>query len=362
VTRNYQTIVIGGGQAGLVTGYYLAQHDVDFAILDANEEAGGSWQHYYESLKLFSPAKYGQLPGLKFPGNPAHYPTRYEVIDYLKQYEQTHDIPVKRGVRVANISQDNGRFRLETASGETYMAQTVIAASGPHNTPHIPEIPGANRFAGQSLHSFAYDVPQLYEGQHVVVVGARDSAMQIAYDLAPYARVSMATRHSLKFMPKYVLGKSVFWWLHDTGYDQLPLGLFTRLKGSMRIVGKEPYSTALKSGNPAVKPMFTKITETGVVWGNGSHEDVDTIIYATGFKPGLGYLKTLGALEADGYPAQYNGASTAVEGLYYVGMFGQRSHASATLRGVGRDAHVVARKVADYLNKKSPTTILAAGD
>jgi putative flavoprotein involved in K+ transport len=354
-------IVIGGGQAGLVSGYYLNQHDVDYLVLDANEHPGGSWQHYYESLKLFSPAKYGQLPGLRFPGDPAHYPTRYEVIDYLKQYEQVHAIPVARGVRVLSVHRNGQRFTLETSSG-TYSTHAIISASGPFNTPFIPNIKGQEQFLGQALHSFDYHSPEPFAGQHVVVVGSRDSAMQIAYDLMPFARVSMAVRHKLQFMPKYFLGKSIFWWLHDTGYDQLPLGLFLNLEGSKRIVGREPYQSALNTGNPTVKPMFTEMTHRGVVWGDGVYEDVDAVVYATGFNPGLGYLRSLGALNEDGYADHFDGVSTVVDGLFFVGLFGQRSHASATLRGVGRDARAIAQRVASYVRLFPLEKIRATGD
>ncbi len=361
---DYDVVVVGGGQSGLVTGYFLNQQHpaVNYIVLDANETGGGSWQHYYESLKLFSPAKYGELPGLALPGDPAHYPTRYEVIDYLREYERVHDIPVRRGVRVASVEKGANGFTLHTESGDSYRARAVVSASGPFNTPYMPKLTDDDIFSGACLHSYDYHTPQPYAGQHVVVIGARDSAMQIAYDLASYVRVSMAVRHPLKFFPKYVLGKSLFWWLHDTGYDELPLGLFTHLAGSKRIIGKEPYQSAIAASNPAVRPMFTRYTEDGVVWGDGTTEAVDTVIYATGFNPGLEYLRPLGALDDEGYACHHNGVSEAVDGLFYVGLFGQRSHASATLRGVGRDARAIAQKVAAFVAEQPRLAGVAVED
>ncbi|MEO0564473.1 MAG: NAD(P)-binding domain-containing protein [Chloroflexota bacterium] len=357
---SFDIIVIGGGQSGLVTGYFLNQHNVSYTVLDANDAPGGSWQHYYESLKIFSPARYAQLPGLPFPSDPAHYPDRYEVINYLTEYERVHNIPVERGVRVQSVAKSTNTFTLTTSTGAQYTASAIISASGPFNTPYMPTHDGVEHFQGQRIHSYDYHTPQPYADQHVVVIGARDSAMQIAYDLKPHARVTMAVRHDLMFMPKYLLGKSIFWWLHDTGYDQLPLGLFSQLEGSKRIVGREPYQTALDEGNPAVRPMFTRFTENGVIWADGTEEPVDTVIYATGFNPGLGYLRELGALNSDGYADHYNGASNTVDGLYYVGLFGQRSHASATLRGVGRDAAHIAAQAAPYAQEHRATTSVAA--
>jgi putative flavoprotein involved in K+ transport len=350
----FDVIVIGGGQSGLVTGYFLKQHINDFVILDANEEIGGSWQHYYESLKLFSPAKWAELPGLPFPGDPSHFPNRYEVIDYLREYARVHELPVRSGVRVQRVEKDSDGFTVYTDDGSAYRARAVISATGPFNTPHIPHIPGMEAFKGETLHSYNYHRPEPYAGQHVIVVGSRDSAMQIAYELAQVARVSMAVRHHLKFMPRRFLGFSTFWWLHETGYDELPLGLFTDLKGTDRIMGKEPYQSALANGNPKPKPMFTRMTETGVVWGDGTVENADTVLFATGYRQGLDYLEPLGALDEEGRACHKGGVSDRVPGLFYVGLFGQRSQASATLRGVDRDARIIAKKTAQYLRQQSP--------
>lgn len=362
--HTYDIVIIGGGQSGLVAGYYLNPHTRSYVILDANAELGGSWQHYYESLKLFSPARWAELPGLPFPGDQTRYPTRYEVIDYLREYARVHELPVRSNTRVARVTQVDGGFTIETENGDLYHARAVIAASGPFNTPHTPHIPGVEQFGRQTLHSYHYHRPEPYTGQHVVVVGSRDSAMQISYELAQVARVSMAVRHDLKFLPKRVLGKSLFWWLHETGYDELPLGLFTELEGSDKIVGKQPYQSALAAGNPTPKPMFTHFTPDGVVWGDGTEEAVDTVLFATGFKSGLGYLKPLGALDADGRPCHRAGVSDSVPGLYYVGLFGQRSHASATLRGVDKDAKFIADKALAHLKTAAPlpSREFAAGD
>jgi putative flavoprotein involved in K+ transport len=360
--NEYDVIIIGGGQSGLVAGYYLNSHNLTYIVLDANPDPGGSWQHYYKNLKLFSPAKYGQLPGLPFPGDPSREPTRYEVIDYLREYERLHQIPVERGVRVEAVHKPDDRFTLVTADGLSYRAKAVIAASGPFNTPYTPHLPGADHFQGRTLHAFDYHEPEPYRRQHVVVVGSRDSAMQIAYELSQVARVSVAARRPLEFMPKSVLGKSIFWWLHDTGYDELPLGLFTRLHGSKKIVGKQPYQTALNNGNPTVKPMFTHFTADGVVWGDGTPEPVDTVIYATGYKTGMTYLAPLPAREDDGYPIQTNGVSDVVDGLFFVGLFGQRSHASATLRGVGRDAKHIANRAAQHVRQQTEQAAFAPAD
>lgn len=349
----FDVIVIGAGQAGLAAGYHLKRRGLDFTLLDANPEIGGSWQHYYDNLKLFSPARYSSLPGMRFPGDPDHYPTRTEVIEYLRAYATRFEIPVVNHARVVDVSRaEDGCFHVQLEDGRVFAAHVLISASGPHSSPHMPEMPGQEDFAGRVLHSFDYDNPAGYEDQHVVVVGGGDSAMQIAYELAKVARVTMATRRPLSFMPQRLLGQEIHFWLHGTGFDRLPVGLVRRLQGTPMILESGPYREALKTGNPAVKPMFTRFTADGVIWGNGESESADSVIFATGYRPGLGYLRELGALDEDGNPCHRGGVSERMPGLFYVGLFGQRSHSSATLRGVGADAGRIADRARAYIRQR----------
>lgn len=353
----YDVLVIGAGQSGLATGYYLQRTPLTFAILDKQSQIGGAWTHYYDSLKLFSPAKYASLPGMDFLGDPDHYPPRNEVIAYLRDYADHFDLPVISDVHVTTVERDGDVFALHTTTGERYFTRALIAASGPFNTPKIPTIMGMESFNGEILHSFDYKNPAPYHEQHVVVVGARESAMQIAADLAPVARVTMAVRRPLKFMPQHILGKDIHFWLHSTGYDQLPLGLFTELEGTERIIEAGPYREMLAQGNPTTREMFERFTDNGVVWSDGEVENVDAVIFATGYKQGLDYLADLGALDAEGRACHRGGVSERVAGLYFVGLFGQRSHASATLRGVGKDARYIVNQVTAYLDAHPVKTI-----
>ena len=343
---NWDCIVIGAGQSGLAAGYALKQMGLSFTLLDRHDQLGGSWQDYFKSLTLFSPARYAALPGMAFPGDPAHYPHRDEVIAYLRRYATGFDLPVVLGTSVERIERSSEGFCLSTNQG-SYTAKSLIAASGPFNTPYMPTITGREIFQGQVLHAYDYKEAAPYVGQHVVVIGARESAIQIAVELSHVARVTLATRRPLQFVPQRILGLDIHFFLHATRFDTLPVGLWTTLEGSKRIVEVGRYRDALKTGNPRRRAMFERFTERGVMWNSGEQESVDTIIFATGYRPGLDYLKTLpGALDEQGYPCHRGGVSLTVPGLFYVGLFGQRSHASATLRGVGRDARDIAAKIA----------------
>jgi len=345
----WDCIVIGAGQSGLSAGYYLKQTGLKFTLLDRHNQPGGSWQDYFKSLTLLSPARYAALPGMDFPSDPDHYPTRDEVIAYLRRYADLFNLPIIPSTVVQRVERSTEGFRVHT-NNDIYATKTVIAASGAFNTPYYPSILGSEEFRGKILHGYNYEDTTHYASQRIVVVGAGESAIQIAVELAQVADVTLATRRPLRFMPQRILGLDIHFFLHGTRYDTLPLGLWTELKGTKRIIEKGNYQKALKAGNPRQMTMFESFTKDGVIWASGNRESVDTVIFATGYRPGLDYLAGLhGALDEHGYPCHRGGISTAVSGLFYTGLFGQRSHASATLRGVGNDAHYIVSKLARFI-------------
>ncbi len=333
-------LVVGAGQAGLAAGYHLKRAGLSFEILEARGEPGGSWPGYYDSLTLFSPARYSGLPGMPFPGSPDRYPARDEVVGYLRSYAEVFGLPVLAGKRVLRAERDAG-FRLLTDDGGEHRARTLIAATGSFARPHRPRFPGQEAFRGKILHTAQYRNPGPFRGKRVVVVGAGNSAAQIARELAEVAETTLATRTPIRFMPQVVLGRDLHFWLSVSGLDRLPLGRLFDVPEPAGVVDDGTYAAAVRSGRPDRRPMFSRFTESGVVWDDGREEPVDAVLLATGYGPDLGYLRPLGALRADGRPDQRGGVSREVPGLYFVGLPFQTSFASATLRGVGFDAELV---------------------
>jgi putative flavoprotein involved in K+ transport len=330
-------IVVGAGQAGLAAARSLLAHGRTPVVLETGPEPVGSWPRYYDSLVLFSPARYSALPGLPFPGDPERYPHRDEVVDYLRRYAATLDADIRTDQRVLEVHPDGGGFAVHTPT-TTLTAPLLIAATGGFSTPHRPALPGLDRFAGEVLHAAEYRSPQRFAGQHVVVVGARNSAVQIAVELARHARVTLATRAPITYAPQRLLGRDAHFWSAVVGYDHLPIGHLLRTKPGIPVVDDGTYRAAIDAGRPPRRPMFTQIDGNQVTWPDGHREHVDIILLATGYRPDLGYLAPLGALDPTGAPRQSRGLSCTHPGLGYVGLEWQRSFASATLRGVGRDA------------------------
>lgn len=341
---HYDTLVIGGGQAGLAAGYYLQRAGLRFRILEAGDEPVGAWPRYRDSLTLNSPARYASLPGLAFPGDPDHYPTRDEVVAYLRTYAARFGLRIRTHSRVQMVERAGRGFQVTVAGGVRLLASTVIAATGFFGHPATPTLPGQDRFTGRSLHLADYRRPEPFHGQRVVVVGGGNGGVQVGIELAAVATVTLATRRPIRRLPQRLLGRDIHFWLRWLGLDHVQ---WLGERGVPAFIS-QLHDVALRAGRPDRRPLFTQFTEDGVVWSDGSAEPVDSVIFATGYRPQPDYLRGLGALDAEGRPLQRGGRSTAVEGLYYVGLIKQRTAASTTLRGAGADARAVVAHLQRY--------------
>jgi putative flavoprotein involved in K+ transport len=347
-------VIVGGGQSGLAAAYAAGRAGLRPLVLEAGAEPVGSWPHYYDSLALFSPARFSALPGRPFPGDGERYPTRDEVVAYLRAYAANLDADIRCQQRVDTVDWgEDGRLIARTATGLEVEAGIAIAATGGFRRPHRPALQGLEHFTGTVLHASQYRAPDAFADRRVVVVGAGNSAVQIAAELAPVARVSLATRAPLRWKPQRPLGRDLHWWLIRSGLDSAPIGRW--LDRGTSVVDDGRYRAAVRSGNPDRRPMFARLDGGDVRWSDGTRDRVDAVILATGYRPGLDYLRAIGALDGDERPLHRRGISTTVPGLGYVGLPHQRSIASATLRGAGPDAgHVIAGLLNAAKTDRSP--------
>ena len=347
--------MIGAGQSGLAAAHALRELDVPTVVFEAGDRPVGSWPCYYDSLRAFSPAGYSSMPGMPFPGDPDRYPTRDEVAEYLERYASALGVEIKTHTPVAAVLQEDDGFAVVTG-GKRFRVGGIVAASGSFSNPYRPQLRGEESFTAELSHVAGYRNPAPYAGKRVIVVGAGDSAAQIANELAHVAAVTLAVRHPLRFMPQRIGGRDVHYWLRQTGFDVLPAEWLTTIADGSVITDSVGVQESLAARMLDVRPMFVALDGDRVVWSDGRRERVDAVILATGYRPSLDYLRPLGALDPHGAPLHTGGISATHVGLVYVGLEFQRSYASNTLRGVGADAAAVVAPLAAWI-RDAPSAV-----
>ena len=343
--QQVDTVVVGGGQAGLATGYELARRDVDFVILEGGARVGDVWRERWDSLRLFTPARYSGLPGMPFPAPPMHLPDKDEVGDYLERYAERFDLPVRLQTRVERLRREEGRYLLQ-AAGVRYEARNVVVATGPFQAPRVPDV--AARLAPEirQLHSSAYRSPfDLPEGP-ALVVGAGNSGAQIAMELARFRRVWLAGTET-GHLPRRLLGRDVYDWTWP---------LLTRLTVETR-VGRRLRERARRGdplvGIPARRFAASGVERVGRVTGardglpvaDGRVLRPGTVVWCTGFTLDYRWIE-LPVFDERGAPRHVRGVVPDAPGLFFLGLRFQHRMTSALLGGVGLDAAFVAERVA----------------
>jgi putative flavoprotein involved in K+ transport len=356
--EHVETLIIGGGQAGLAVGYHLKSKKRDFLILDANERVGDSWRKRWPSLRLYSPASFDALPGMGFPASAHSYPTGIEMADYLESYADRFELTVRSGITVDALERNGDGF-IVTAGDRHLAADNVVIATGvfQHEHPITPEFAAQLDPAIRQLHSADYRGPEQLQPGPVLVVGAAHSGGDIAFEVA---RAGYATVLSGR----------------DTGQIPVPLDsrrmrvawpvlrfLWTRVLTMSTPMGRKVKEEIRLHGGPLIRVQRADLEATGVervfertvgvengkpVLADGRVMDVTNVIWCTGFRNDWDWIRFPLPREADGYPEQKRGVVPSAPGLYFVGMPFLHSFSSMLILGASRDGkrvaeHIVAR-------------------
>jgi len=342
--REMDVVVVGGGQAALAVGYYLRRTGLRYVLLDAQDRPGGAWAGGWESLRLFSPARFSSLPGWLMAGGEDEYPSRADVLDYLARYEERYEIPVRRPVVVDAVRREGGGFALDTGEGG-WRARAVVSATGSWRRPYLPDVPGRDLFQGMQLHSAGYRSPAPFAGKRVLVVGGGNSGAQVLAELSRSCEATWVTLHPPRFLPNDVDGRVLF--------DQATA--LYRAKAAGRdapppanlgdIVMVAPVRAARDRGALASVRPFERFTADGVVWPDGREEPIDAVVWCTGFRPALDHLRPLGVIGENGRVAVRGTRAAAEPRLWLVGYGDWTGFASATLIGVGRSARATVDEI-----------------
>ncbi|MDN5795530.1 MAG: NAD(P)/FAD-dependent oxidoreductase [Intrasporangium sp.] len=354
------TVIIGAGQAGLATAQALMTSGHDCVVLERNDRLGDNWRHHYDSLHLYTPARYDGLPGFPFPGDPHACPGKDEVADYLQAYAAHFSLPVRLGVHVVRLAgggtahgNDDSRFVVETDAG-TYHCNDVVVATGTFGrAPRVPEFARDLDPGVLQLHSSEYRRPSQLAPGPVLVVGASHSGCDIAYELAETRQTTLVGRDCGEipirwdsWQTRMAVPVLVFAWRH----------VLTRRTP----IGRRAMPHIRHHGGPMLRVKRADLAARGVlrnpsrvegvrggrpVLGDGTVVDVANIVWATGFEQHFDWID-LPIVGDDGWPREYRGVADEVPGLYFCGLAFQYAFSSMVLPGVGRDARYLADRIA----------------
>jgi putative flavoprotein involved in K+ transport len=350
-TEIVDTVVIGAGQAGLATGYYLARQGREFTILDGAERIGDSWRSRWDSLRLFTPAKYNRLPGTRFPARRWSFPTKDEMADYLESYAARFDLPVETGVKVERVSRRGDRF-IVAAGDRRIEAANLVVASGAHRIARVPGFALDLDPRIVQLHSSDYRSPSQLRNGGTLVVGAGNSGAEIAKELVATqaTRLSGGNVGEIPVPHGGMRARIVLPIIRFLGHHVLtvrtPIG---RKVGPTVASGATPLirtkSADLEAAGVERLPRVTGVREGLPELEDGRVLDVANVVWCTGFHDDYSWLE-LPAFGDDGRPAHDRGVVASQPGLYFVGLVFQYSATSDVLPGVGRDAKRIAGRIA----------------
>ena len=366
-TQHIETLIIGAGQAGLSTGYHLQRLGRPFLIVDGHERLGDHWRQQWDTLNLYSPAKYDGLPGFPFPAPPWSFPGKEQVADYLESYALRADLPVRMSTRVHRLeSRPDGGFTASLGEDNITCDNVVVATGTFGRTPNVPDFAAGLAPSIRQLHSSEYRRPAQLAPGPVLVVGASHSGCDIAYEAAEQRQTMLVgpdrgqipIRWDSRLL-RYAFPVIAFAWRHLVT-RRTPIG-----RKEMEVI--RPHGAPMvrikrddlrRRGVERVPNRVTGVSDGRPVLDDGRVVDAGTIVWCTGFRQVFDWID-LPIFMDDGYPREYRGVVDSVPGLFFCGLSFQYAFSSMVFLGVGRDAEYVAGKIDARSNAVAPAPAAA---
>jgi len=338
----YRSVVIGAGPAGLATSYELSRSGVAHVVLERGPEVAHSWANYYDSLVLHTTRSLSALPGVGFPSGTPTFPSRRDMVAYLRAYASHFSLPIRCGADVISLTRGPDGWIARTSTGDEYRARTAVVATGIAANPKVPPMVGREQFRGRVLHSADYHRPDEFGTSRVLVVGAGNSAGEIAAELASAgAQVTIAVRSGAHVVPLRLFGIPVQYF--GVALEHVPRAWFNRITAvverfsfqsakaavlprpprkpcdSVPIIGGHLVD-AIRDGRIRVARGVTELTVDGARFDDGTAHVFDTIILATGFSAAIGLLGKAVSRDACGFASRVDRVvSRDADGLHFVG-------------------------------------------
>jgi putative flavoprotein involved in K+ transport len=353
----FNTVVIGGGQAGLITGYALNQHGVDFVIIDASARIGDAWRNRWDSLRLFTQASMNGLPGMDFPGDSNAFVSKDEVADFLEKYAESMDLPIRLNTRVDRLSHDGTLFVIETGD-TTITAENVIVAMADYQKPAVPEFASELDPSVTQMHSAQYKSPDQLQDGPVLVVGLGNSGADIALDVSQTHEtiVSGSESGSVPFKLEGRFGRTIG--------TRLVRFAMVRVLNTSTPIGRRARPKLMEQGPPLVRVRPKELTAAGItrvgrttgidngkpVVGDETTLDVSNVIWCTGYRNGFDWID-IPVFDDQHQPIHSRGI-TDVPGLYFVGLFFLHAMWSETITGVQPDVQHIINHLTEQRTKQ----------
>jgi putative flavoprotein involved in K+ transport len=358
MTERYDVIVVGAGQAGLAVGYFLAQQQRRFAILEAADTPATAWRERWDSLRLFTPVRYDSLPGRAFPGDPDGYPGRDDVVAYLTDYASHFDLPVEYHARVRAVRRaDDGRgYVVEADDDRAYAAEQVVVATGPFQVPRIPPIAHPLEPGVVQMHSTAYRRPDQVPDGPVLVVGGGNTGFQIAEELSRTHEVHLSVGSRQTPLPQRMAGRDLFRYLDALGLMRVSVDslLGQRLRYRDTLIGSSPRAARERYG---IRLRERTIDGQGaeVVFEDAGRLAPAAVIWATGFAIDHSWVHV--PVFDDAARLMHRRGVTCSPGMYFLGLTWQYTRGSALLGWVKNDAEFIAQRIAELPHRRGAAAL-----